>query len=292
MTLECTSCRARYSIADSLIPAQGARIKCRKCGEIITIEAPVIELAPTDLEMIPPPRSAPPRPEPAPARQAPAAPRPAPKAAPEPEPVASTNSFELETMPPSAPSAAEVPPPDPGFERFGAPPSLGESEASPPVAAPSPRQAPPLPDFDATPPALRRDPPPALEPVSAPAFEPAAPAAPSLEFAPTTSHSPSAPAAAATTAGGAVPDGLGPEERARHEKARRLARVLASDIAIYNREKRDRGIKEGNLVAVLGYEIKKSWEIYKERVTPEFANATPYFRDALNEMLAEGKKIF
>ena len=41
-----------------------------------------------------------------------------------------------------------------------------------------------------------------------------------------------------------------------------------------------------------GYEIKKSWEVYKERVTPELANSTPYFRDALNEMLAEGKKVF
>jgi hypothetical protein len=89
-----------------------------------------------------------------------------------------------------------------------------------------------------------------------------------------------------------VPEGLPEAERLKHERARRLARVLASDIAIYNKEKRDRGIKDGNLVAVLGYEIKKSWEVYKERVTPEMANATPYFRDALNEMLAEGKKVF
>jgi hypothetical protein len=89
-----------------------------------------------------------------------------------------------------------------------------------------------------------------------------------------------------------IPEGLSPELRARHERARRLARVLASDIAIYNQEKRERGVRDGNLVAVLGYEIKKSWEVYKERVTPELANSTPYFRDALNEMLAEGKRVF
>jgi hypothetical protein len=89
-----------------------------------------------------------------------------------------------------------------------------------------------------------------------------------------------------------IPPGLPEAERLKHERARRLARVLASDIAIYNKEKRDRGVKDGNLVAVLGYEIKKSWEVYKERVTPEMANSTPYFRDALNEMLAEGKKVF
>ena len=43
---------------------------------------------------------------------------------------------------------------------------------------------------------------------------------------------------------------------------------------------------------MLGYEIKKKWETYKERVGTEFANSTPYFRDALNEIVAEGKKIF
>ena len=104
------------------------------------------------------------------------------------------------------------------------------------------------------------------------------------------------PAAPAPAPGPASPTGIPGElseaERAKHEKARRLARVLASDIAIYNKEKRDRGIKEGNLVAVLGYEIKKSWEVYKERVTADLANSTPYFRDALNEIVAEGKKIF
>jgi hypothetical protein len=89
-----------------------------------------------------------------------------------------------------------------------------------------------------------------------------------------------------------IPGGLSPEERVKHERARRLARVLASDIAIYNKEKCQRGIRDGNLVSVLGYEIKKSWEVYKERVTPDLANSTPYFRDALNEMLGEGKKIF
>jgi predicted Zn finger-like uncharacterized protein len=105
--------------------------------------------------------------------------------------------------------------------------------------------------------------------------------------------SPSLAASAAPVAvPAAVPEGLSAEEKSRHEKARRLARVLASDIAIYNREKKDRGLAEGNLVAVLGYEIKKSWEIYKERVGGDFANATPYFRDALNDLLAEGKKIF
>jgi len=48
----------------------------------------------------------------------------------------------------------------------------------------------------------------------------------------------------------------------------------------------------GNLLDALGPEIKKSWELYKERVTPEVANSTSHFRDALNDILAEGQKVF
>jgi hypothetical protein len=45
-------------------------------------------------------------------------------------------------------------------------------------------------------------------------------------------------------------------------------------------------------VQALGQEIKKSWELYKERVTPEAAASSNHFKDALNEILADGQKIF
>ena len=76
------------------------------------------------------------------------------------------------------------------------------------------------------------------------------------------------------------------------KKARRLARALVSDILVYNRAARDKALAEGNLVQALGVEIKKSWELYKERVTPEVANSNNDFREALNEILADGRKIF
>ncbi len=75
-------------------------------------------------------------------------------------------------------------------------------------------------------------------------------------------------------------------------RARRLARVLVSDILCYNREERDRALIQGNLMAVLGDEIKKSWELYKQKVGPELANSTNYFKEALNEILADGQKLF
>lgn len=215
MKLDCATCGARYSIDESIIPPQGAKIRCRKCGGVIPV-APRLEPAPAATSLVPP----------------------------SPQPVA-----------PAVPQPAAQPVPQP----TNAPAGFSFLSGGPAPRPPSPPLA------------------------SLPAAHPPAPAA----KAPTTIIA-NAPLAVATP----VPAGLSPEEQSRHEKARRLARVLASDIAIYNREKKDRGLSEGNLVAVLGYEIKKSWEIYKERVGTDFANATPYFRDALNDLLAEGKKIF
>jgi hypothetical protein len=75
-------------------------------------------------------------------------------------------------------------------------------------------------------------------------------------------------------------------------RARRLARVLVSDILCYNREKRNQALLDGNLMAALGDEIKKSWELYKQKVGPDLANSTDYFKEALNVILADGQKLF
>lgn len=80
--------------------------------------------------------------------------------------------------------------------------------------------------------------------------------------------------------------------RRRKCKEEMLARALVSDILVYNRELRDNALKEGTLLESLGGEIKKSWELYKEKVTADVANSTDYFRDALNDILAEGEKVF
>lgn len=103
---------------------------------------------------------------------------------------------------------------------------------------------------------------------------------------------PLAESAAAAPAPAAAPSrpsrgGRGPEDR-----AKRLARVLVSDILYYNRERRDQALQDGTLMTVLGEEIKKSWELYKEKVGPEKAQSTNYFKEALNEILANGQEVF
>ena len=84
----------------------------------------------------------------------------------------------------------------------------------------------------------------------------------------------------------------GGRKRRRRSKEEMMARALVSDILVYNRDARDAALAEGNLLEALGAEIKKSWELYKEKVTPEVANSTNHFRDALNEILADGQKVF
>lgn len=60
----------------------------------------------------------------------------------------------------------------------------------------------------------------------------------------------------------------------------------------YHPTKRDEGMRDGTLKQLFREEIKKSYEEYSEQVGREFAESTSHFQDALNEVLAGGKKIF
>ena len=75
-------------------------------------------------------------------------------------------------------------------------------------------------------------------------------------------------------------------------RARRLARALVSDLVVYYPEKRQRGLAEGTLKELFAEEIRKSWEEYSEQVGEEIARTTPFFTEALNEILAEGRALF
>jgi len=76
------------------------------------------------------------------------------------------------------------------------------------------------------------------------------------------------------------------------QKARRLARALVSDLVVYHPDKRQEGIRNGNLKELFDDEIKKSWEEYTEQIGADVPEATTYFNDALNEILRNGSKIF
>jgi hypothetical protein len=77
-----------------------------------------------------------------------------------------------------------------------------------------------------------------------------------------------------------------------NQKAKRLARALVSDMVAYLPQKREEGLREGTLKVLFREEIKKSYEEYVDQIGKEFAETTTHFQDALNDVLAGGKKIF
>lgn len=76
------------------------------------------------------------------------------------------------------------------------------------------------------------------------------------------------------------------------EKARRLARVLVSDMIMYNPERHARALAGGTLKADFEEEIAKSWKEYVEQVGDQMAEATDFWTEALNDVLAKGRRIF
>lgn len=77
-----------------------------------------------------------------------------------------------------------------------------------------------------------------------------------------------------------------------HDKARRLARVLVSDMITYNPDRHARALEAGTLKVDFDEEIEKSWAEYVEQVGSEIAESTSYWTDALNEILAKGEALF
>ncbi|MBD3219713.1 hypothetical protein GF314_00600 [bacterium] len=179
-------------------------------------------------------------------------------------------------------------------------PQAAAPEPTPVQTPPSPPAEPTMPPAPEAPPAsgaddLALEPPAAAAsvdpavatPPAAPTPAPPQPAKPQ-EPAPEAGSAPSEPSTATAVAEEAPRSG----RRRRRDKTEMLARALVSDILVYNREIRDKALADGNLLEALGPEIKKSWELYKEKVGAEAASNTSYFKDALNEILAEGNKVF
>ena len=206
------------------------------------------------------------------------------------------------TAQPTPPLPPRVtPPPSPAT-----PPSANEAvaawrpatpHASPPVEprTPTPEPAPAWPRAAA----------PEGRPTTPPAT-PAAPAAagwgvrPSDVAAGRASRTPSdAPGIGQPSSGSAAQDAAAPRRPINpflandpHQKARRLARALVSDMVAYHPQQREQALRDGSLRQLFRDEIKKSYEEYVDQVGREFADGTAHFQDALNEILANGQQVF
>ncbi|PWT87418.1 MAG: hypothetical protein C5B55_14790 [Blastocatellia bacterium] len=78
------------------------------------------------------------------------------------------------------------------------------------------------------------------------------------------------------------------EERRSHNDARRFARLLISEIKLYNEQKVVEGRSEHDLYDRLREYIDRSREMYDKRVKPEVASRYDYFHGELVNTLAEG----
>lgn len=77
------------------------------------------------------------------------------------------------------------------------------------------------------------------------------------------------------------------EQRA-HNDARRFARLLVSEIKLYNAAKVNEGRRSFDLYTRLVEEIERSRKVYDKRVSPAVATRFDYFYDELVHTLAEG----
>ena len=155
-----------------------------------------------------------------------------------------------------------------------APPTTATEPAAPSVSTPSGQlpqtQRAPVTDFTTQPEPSGELRPPA----GAPAF-----------FRPTAEPVVSTPQPAASTQ--AASGAIGEEEKA-HNDARRFARLLVSEIKLYNEQKVAEGRRGGDLYDRLKEDIDRSRQMYEKRVTPSVATKFDYFYDELVGTLAEG----
>jgi CheY-like chemotaxis protein len=229
-----------------------------------------------------------PRPQVPPTRES--RPEPAIASAPEPAaPPAPQPSLE-EAAPISEPTPGPVAPPPPQ-------PSLDEttpiSEPAPEPAAAPPREAPSRPAPIA----------PAPEPVAPPAPQPSlgetaaiSEPAPELPTAPPGEAPPSPVPRQPAVSEPAPPAPARPAARdpalaAETEQAERLARIIVSDVVLYNPEKFDAGVRDGNVLATLEAELGEGRNLFAQRVDARVGDPAEFLeRELLRVARSRGMK--
>ena len=73
------------------------------------------------------------------------------------------------------------------------------------------------------------------------------------------------------------------------EAARRFARIILSDIALYNQNAVEEGIKGGNFEAALSAELKEGRDLYNSRVPEEVRKSMDYFADETEKFIEKKK---
>ena len=205
-----------------------------------------------------------------------AQPQPTPQPAPQPAPAAQPRAEE-----PRAEESKPMPEHEPQSFGFEPQPIAASAARQPePEAKPEPTPAEPEPTPSFT-----------MQPEPAPSFA-GSPAnlAPSADSAPD-------PAQAVSPLGSSrrfgsrdmdFPVEVAEEDKRFHNEARRFARLLVSEIKLYNEQKVREGRDAADLYDRLREDIDRSRQMYDKRVRPEVSSRYDYFHHELVNMLAEG----
>jgi len=75
------------------------------------------------------------------------------------------------------------------------------------------------------------------------------------------------------------------------DQAKRLARAIVSDVAIYNRDKVEQGIKEDNIFELLCDALSEGREHFVSRVTPDLAASNIFDIAVVDVLIKRAGKI-
>ncbi|HWQ36101.1 MAG TPA: hypothetical protein VNQ79_24910 [Blastocatellia bacterium] len=268
--------------ADSETEDQAA-INTDALATLLHVTSLVVELLPVR-RSAEPVRPVTPQPQVQPvAAQPPAAPQPAPAVTATPAPVQSAPVF-YGGLGDEQPARIETP--APGEQAAPAFASAVPTTQMPPVIT----AAPAAPE---SPVSLAPAPQPVEEPTPTPVFtavpEPAPVPAAVPEPVTAAATTPLSSGAGQTQRSGSILPGTASESEVRaHNDARRFARLLVSEIKLYNEAKVSDGRRSHDLYERLKEDIDRSRQMYEKRVPPAVAAKYDYFYDELLHTLAEG----
>jgi hypothetical protein len=75
-----------------------------------------------------------------------------------------------------------------------------------------------------------------------------------------------------------------------HEKAKRLARLIVSDIVLYNQAAVEESIRNDNFFDAMSHDVQEAHNLYASRVPEEIRKDTAYLDDAFNDLIERKKR--
>ena len=87
------------------------------------------------------------------------------------------------------------------------------------------------------------------------------------------------------------PPDISPADQTLHEEAKRFARIIVSDIALYNQKAIEEGLEKGNIDELLKDDLYEAEKIYQQRVSKEIREKSNYLKEALKELIDRRKSM-